>query len=155
MPCEPPSSTPVLGLMTWGGGEFHCPAPGTPTPVSLGQYLTYGLLCVLAHSPQAHDNPQEKRLAAGRWLGRTRGVCWRRLGTGGRDWGNLAGSRASARKWDCSPESLGPPPLQMTQRCRFYTASDTAPPPASSLLPGLCCCCRSCCCRPCDVGCHM
>lgn len=73
----------------------------------------------------------------------------------GRDWGDLAGLRASGRRWGCSPERLCPPTLQMTQRCRFSTASVTVLPPASSRSPGLCCSCRSCCCKPCDAGCHV
>lgn len=44
---------------------------------------------------------------------------------------------------------------QMTQRCRFYIASVTAPPPASSHLPGLCCSCHSCCCKPLEVVCYI
>uniref|UniRef100_F6WFS0 Ephrin-A1 n=1 Tax=Equus caballus TaxID=9796 RepID=F6WFS0_HORSE len=114
----------------------------------------------ITHSPQAHANPQEKRLPAGRYLEQSgpraqKGICLRRLGTiggslPGRGWRNLVGLRASASSGATHLGGLCPLILQMTRRCRFYIALVTVPPPASSHLPGLCCSCHSCCCKPRD-----
>ncbi|XP_026950700.1 ephrin-A1 isoform X3 [Sagmatias obliquidens] len=55
----------------------------------------------ITHSPQAHANAQEKRLPAGRWLeqigpGAQKGVCLKRLGTGG---GSFASQGQGKPRW--------------------------------------------------------